>query len=126
MSTTQQPQGQGQTYPKTRRLIKTIEYKRVFNHGSKVVCPQLVMLHAGAHDRRSRIGIVASRKVGGAVTRNRIKRTLREIYRTLPYSISGDLVIIARNAAGQGSYKDLALAFDQCYKRLAKKLEMSL
>ena len=125
MDTTQQPKGIRYTYPKTRRILKTIEYKRVFNHGIKIVCPHLVMLHA-ANECASRIGIVASRKVGGAVTRNRIKRTMREIYRTLPDPISGDLVIIARHAAGAGSYKDLALAFDQCYKRLRKKLEMSL
>jgi ribonuclease P protein component len=102
-------------------LIKHIEYKRVFNSGVKVVCEHLVMLYA-ANTAGSRIGIVASKKVGGAVTRNRIKRTMREIYRTLPYAISGDVVIIARNAAGRGTYKDLALAFDQCYKRLRKKL----
>lgn len=122
MTTPIQPRGGPQGYPKSRRLIKSKEFKRVFELGEKIVCPQMVLL-LDRSTEGSRIGIVASKKVGGAVTRNRIKRTLREIYRTLPYAIPGDLVVIARSSAREGTYKDLALAFDQCYKRLRKKLE---
>jgi ribonuclease P protein component len=81
------------------------------------------MLVAPNAEGTCRFGVIASRKVGGAVTRNRIKRTLREIFRTQGIPLEGDLVIIARKLAGDGSYKDLALAFDQCYKRLRKKIE---
>ncbi len=119
----QPEEASSQGYPKSRRLTKSKEFKRVLQLGNKIVSPQLVMLSAANAEGGCRFGVIASRKVGGAVTRNRIKRTLREIFRTQPLVLEGDLVIIARSAAGFASYKDLALAFDQCYKRLRKKIE---
>lgn len=51
--------------------------------------------------RPSRLGIVASRKVGNAVERNRIKRVCRECFRTWPGFVPDgiDLVVIARRGA---------------------------
>ncbi|HEU4430946.1 MAG TPA: ribonuclease P protein component [Myxococcota bacterium] len=52
---------------------------------------------------RSRLGLVVSRKVGGAVTRNRVKRRVREWFRRhradLP--VGADLVVIARRQAAE-------------------------
>lgn len=50
------------------------------------------------------LGITASRKVGSAVVRNRVKRAVREWFRTQARSIEGqdlDLVVIARRGAGE-------------------------
>ncbi len=64
-----------------------------------------------------RLGLTVSRKVGGAVVRNRVKRRVREWFRhsrkALPAGV--DLVVIARRGAGelsteqtQGSLAELA------------------
>lgn len=51
----------------------------------------------------SRLGVVATRKLGGAVVRNRIKRLCREAFRTWPGFVPDgiDLVVIARGGAGE-------------------------
>jgi ribonuclease P protein component len=59
----------------------------------------------------SRLGIVASRKVGGAVVRNRTKRRLRHIGRDLWPRVRGDgrqLVIIAMPSAAAAPFAELA------------------
>ena len=53
----------------------------------------------------TRFGLTVSKRVGGAVTRNRVKRLLRENLIRLPVKAGLDLVIIARPAAADASYE---------------------
>lgn len=56
-----------------------------------------------------RLGITTSRRVGGAVVRNRIKRRVREFFRQYREQIDPvrDLVVIARSAAAELSYAEI-------------------
>jgi len=55
----------------------------------------------------SRCGFSVSSRVGGAVIRNRIKRQLREILRSLPLKTGWDVIIIARPAAAKADFSVL-------------------
>ena len=56
-------------------------------------------------DTNLRLGVVASKKVGAAVARNRARRRLREAYRQYRYQLSGscDVVLVARRSIGEAS-----------------------
>ena len=68
----------------------------------------------------SRLGLVVSRRVGGAVTRNRVKRVVREWFRRNRKQLPArsDVVVIARvGAAGlatQDAWNDLAALATRC------------
>ena len=62
-----------------RSLAKQSEFKKVYDNGTKKVGRLVVVYLLSAKDFGS--GVVASRKVGGAVQRNRAKRLLREARR---------------------------------------------
>jgi ribonuclease P protein component len=72
----------------------------------------------------SRIGITATRKLGPAVLRNRIKRVVREIFRrSVPASLTPlDVVINVRTSALKVSYDrlsdDLVSRFSELRRRI--------
>jgi ribonuclease P protein component len=70
----------------------------VYDEGKSWTHPLLVLVARPNHLTQSRVGVTASRKLGGAVARNRAKRLLREAARHLyPQLEAGwDLMLIAR------------------------------
>ena len=85
------------TLPPARRIRRRGEFQRVFDAGRRAHGRYLTILAAPAPGADSRIGIVASKKLGGAVVRNRAKRLIREMFRTeaCPNAAS-DLVVIPK------------------------------
>ena len=75
---------------------------------------------------RHRLGIVASRRMGGAVVRNRVKRRLRELFRQLepdavPAGGGLDLVVIARRDAAEAPFPQLTADFRGALSRLGAR-----
>ena len=68
----------------------------------------------------NRVGITVSKKLGNAVLRNKIRRRIREIYRTNEDELlSGfDLVIVARRGSTQAAYRELEADFLRLADRL--------
>ncbi|MBN1956337.1 MAG: ribonuclease P protein component [Anaerolineae bacterium] len=80
------------------RLRRPADFERVRQEGCSLSHPLLVLVVRPSGFDCTRIGVVASRKIGNAVARNRARRLLRESARHLyPRIASGwDLVLIAR------------------------------
>lgn len=68
------------------RLKRRASFKYVFRKGEKTSAPDLILLTARSREGL-KIGLSVSKKVGNAVTRNRVKRLLREAIRPLEDSI---------------------------------------
>src|ERR1700726_1436794 len=96
-------------FPKSRRLTRSSEFERIKKNG-RVQRGQFLILSAlpGQADR-FRAGFITSRKIGGAVIRNRVRRRLREIVRKHQSDIiDGTWVItIARVPAARADYNEL-------------------
>jgi ribonuclease P protein component len=92
--------------------------------GRPLVVGHLLVRADGVHDREpARVGFVVSRAVGSAVTRNRVKRRLRELMRGYLQSLPGGslLVVRANAAAAHASQQDLATDLDLVISRLLRR-----
>lgn len=100
-----------QTFSKRERLQRGAEFRRVFDNGRKVVGRSAVLYAAagGPGAAARRLGLVTSRKVGGAVARNRARRLMREVYRRHKNELQPnvELVMIARPAINGRTYAEL-------------------
>lgn len=87
--------------PKSRRLLKRAQFQQVMAEGRKAVSPYLIVIaRPSPAGGPSRLGIIASKKVGNAVMRNRAKRRIRESFRSFAELAAGwDFVVIARQQA---------------------------
>jgi ribonuclease P protein component len=97
-------------YPRELRLRRRADYRRVQDQGRRIHCSRLVALVLPGESSHTRVGITVSRKVGNAVTRNRVKRHLREAIRHQQDGIVGcwDVVFIARGAAAHATGIELS------------------
>lgn len=86
---------------KRRRLSRSGEFDRVYRDGSSHATRYLVLYTFPRRDEERdevRLGVSVSRKVGGAVERNKVKRALREAFWSLADQLppKHDFVIVAR------------------------------
>ena len=109
-------------FPKTSRLLKRAQFRATLDHGSKVTDRNLVVVALPAGGAGARLGLIVSKKVGGAVQRNRVKRLLRERFRVARDALEPvDLVIIARHRVAAVAATELFASFDRCLDRLRKR-----
>jgi ribonuclease P protein component len=107
-------------FPAVRRLKVSREFERVRKEGH-AVRGGLLMLSVLPVDseKQFRVGLITSRRVGGAVARNRVRRRLREIVRRNQQALKGGiwLVVIARRSAAQTD----SAALEAEWLRLARR-----
>ena len=108
------------TLPPTRRIRRRGEFQRVFDAGRRAHGRHLTIIAAPAPGTDSRLGIVASKKLGGAVVRNRAKRLIRQVFRTSgDLRAASDLVIIPKQSFLQAPLPDLISDYRVTLKRLS-------
>ncbi|HEX7254413.1 MAG TPA: ribonuclease P protein component [Gaiellaceae bacterium] len=83
------------------RLSRSRDFDAVYRHGRSVSTRYLVLYRfdrEGDEEGEVRLGIAIPKKIGSAVTRNRIKRRLREVWRQLLSDVppGADYVLLVR------------------------------
>lgn len=110
-----------------RRIRKRADYVRIQKSNVRVHSKHFVLLlSCGLVGDLGRVGITTSRKIGGAVVRNRARRLVREALRQLPRFVPAgiDMVVVVRMALDgikmQDVKQELGAVESLVHKRSAK------
>jgi ribonuclease P protein component len=108
-------------FPRQARLTRPVEYRWVFDHSRCKASNRWMTVLATTNSRNvPRLGLVISRKAAGsAVSRNRIKRLVRESFRHWRGQLGSlDIVVIGHAGIAKQPNRDLAQALEKIWKRL--------
>ena len=96
------------SFTKIERLTRRPEFQKVLAEGEKKRIGGLCTVFSIPNGlNRKRLGIIASKKVGNAVARNRVKRAIRETFRQIKHRMTPavDIVVISGKEMVAESYK---------------------
>jgi ribonuclease P protein component len=102
------------------RLTDSPEFERVYRQGT-AYRGRLFSVHAFPNEHGApRLGLSVSRRVGNAVTRNAVRRKLREVFHSCISEVSEnlDLVVSARPAAAEATLEELREEFGRSLGRV--------
>lgn len=108
------------TFRPREHITRRADFEAIYKSGFKVsgrLMTLFVKDNAGDH---ARLGIAATRKIGGAVVRNRAKRLTRELFRAHKPANALDVVVIPRREFLDAPYPLLEREFDALLARAAR------
>ncbi len=94
----------------TTSITENRDFRRLYSRGTSAVSPVLAVYIRPNRLGKNRLGITVSTKIGNAVIRNRVRRRIKEAYRTSEDSFlpGYDIVAVARVRAAHATYREIA------------------
>lgn len=110
------------TFAKADRLRKRREFLSVYEARRSYFFRLFVVYVKENGLGRHRLGLTVSKKVGGSVVRNRVKRVLREAFRLQRTLIPGslDIVVNAKKGAADMKAREAAESFSQLAEKVSQ------
>ncbi len=108
-----------QSLSRERRLTRSCEIREAFAQGRRWVGRTMVLWRRDGPGAAKRLGVVASRKVGGSVQRSRARRRLREVFRRHREDLTADcdVVLVGRRALVRADWGEV----EEEFLRLARR-----
>lgn len=101
-------------------LKNNYEFKRLYLRGKKRANATLAVYCRKNKTDKNRLGITVGRKIGNAVERNRLRRRIKEAYRTNEklFNKGFDIVIVGRTKAVFSDFRDIELSLRELFSEL--------
>ena len=105
------------TFPNTVRLRKRAEFLQLASAQHKATVRGFLVVWRENNLQTARLGITASKKIGCAVVRNRVKRYLREYFRQNRFGMAAvDINVIPRRDSVQMTYSDVVRELNKAFR----------
>lgn len=104
---------------KQNRLKKRKEFSYIYKKGSYSACKTLSIIYCKGYKKPCKIGFSVSSKIGDAVTRNSVKRKMREAVRPLVEKLdnSYNYIIVAREGIQNCTYAEIQKSIIYCLNK---------
>lgn len=111
-------------FPKSYKLVNKAEFKAVFDKSCKVNQKYLLALFLPNSLPHARLGVIVGKRIANkAVTRNQIKRVIRESFRLNQKRLIGlDIIVIARHQCDTLEKTNLRRGIDRLWEKLREDI----
>jgi ribonuclease P protein component len=102
-------------------IRRRTEFQRVYEAGARQHGRLMTVFILARTDARTRLGIAATRKLGGAVVRNRAKRLVREVFRQHANPPGLDIVVVPRPTLLVAPFAAIESDYASCVDRRTRR-----
>ena len=103
------------------RVRRRTDYQQIYEHGVRVRGKYSTLIVLSNRLQIGRLGIAASKKLGGAVARNRAKRLIREVFRRNKIAPGFDVVVVPNRDLFGASLSALEADYRQHVERTLRR-----
>ena len=112
-------------YPTERKIFSSLaknrDFRRVYYKGCYYGGRYMVLYYLERkYGDETRLGVSASKKIGCAVKRNRVRRIIKEAFSLFPISVKGDVVVVAKAAAVDVKMQDIMKEMTYLFNKILK------
>jgi ribonuclease P protein component len=111
------------TFRPREHIRRRTDFEAIYQSGVKVNGRLMTVFVKQTSSGHARLGVAATRKIGGAVIRNRAKRLIRELFRSHKPAAALDIVVVPRREFLDAPYSSLEREFDALLERAARSPE---
>lgn len=107
------------TFSRSERLSRAADFDRVYFEGKRIASSALVLFFCPSGGQKTRLGLSVGKRIGKAVTRNRVKRRLRDVFRLNKHRFKEryDILLVARRGVQELKFREVEAAVLDLFRR---------